>query len=233
MLNIFTLTYRGATTEEVPTGKTREEMQRTIFARYVERMLKRRNQSTRWRSDQVICSITFLAKQMQRHDQTVFSVENLQPTWLSLKGRLFYQCCLGLFRGLVVGLGGGVVGGLVAVLARGSIVELVAGLAFGIGVGVVEGVVANLCRRLDTGINPAQTSPLFWKKAQAGVVAGVATGLVPTTTRNTIGLTSYGGKYGDGRKRPAQTLPLERVGTLGAKYQPPIHSHAGRVRYLR
>jgi predicted NACHT family NTPase len=104
ILNIFALAYQGAIAAEVPTGETREEMRQTIFARYVEHMLKRRGQSKRWKPEQVTHWLTFLAKQMQRHNQTVFSVENLQLTWLSRGRRLLPQLCVGLLGGLAGGL---------------------------------------------------------------------------------------------------------------------------------
>jgi hypothetical protein len=81
LLNIFTLAYQGAMTTEVPAGKTRTEMQQVVFATYVERMLYRRRPSERWSPKQFMYRLSFLAKQMQQQNQTVFSVENLQPTW--------------------------------------------------------------------------------------------------------------------------------------------------------
>jgi len=131
MLNIFTLAYQGATAAEVPTGKTREAMQHIIFATYVERMLKRREQSKHWKPEQVIRWLMFLAKQMQRYDQTVFSVENLQPIWLSKRWRLLYQGGLGLVRVLVLGLIFGLIGLLLGGLLGDQVRVFVGGLVGG------------------------------------------------------------------------------------------------------
>jgi hypothetical protein len=120
MLNIFTLAYQGARASDVPTGETRERMRRTIFTRYVERMLRRREQSKYWKTEQVIHWLTFLAKQMQLHNQTVLSVENLQPTWLPKRWRILYQGCGGLFFGVIF--------------------DLLFGLFFGLAVGLVGGL---------------------------------------------------------------------------------------------
>jgi hypothetical protein len=106
MLTIFTFAYRGVSVAEIPTGETGKEMQHAIFARYVEHMLKRRGQSKRWQPEQVMKWLTFLAKEMQRHDQTVFFVENLQPNWLSRRWRILYQWCVGLVIGLGIVLYG-------------------------------------------------------------------------------------------------------------------------------
>src|SRR5262249_36123779 len=100
MLNIFTLAYQGAIEAEVPTDETHEEAQHILFTRFVERMLKRREQSKRWKPEQVLFWLRFLAKQMQQHNQTVFSLENLQPTWLSRKRRYLFRWCSGLIYGL-------------------------------------------------------------------------------------------------------------------------------------
>lgn len=113
MLNIFIFAYQRATAVKIPIGATHEEMQHTIFAKYVEQMLKRRGQSKRWKSEQVVRWLTFLAKQMQRHNQTVFSIEDLQPTWLEMpRQRCLYRLSLGLIGALV----GSLIGELANVL---------------------------------------------------------------------------------------------------------------------
>ncbi len=111
MLNIFTLAYQGAQPSEVSTGETREKTQHTLFAKYVGRMLTRREQSKRWQPEQMIHSLSFLAKQMQQHKQTVFAVENLQPGWLPRGWRILYRLCVWLVFWPILGLGGMVLSG--------------------------------------------------------------------------------------------------------------------------
>ena len=185
MLNIFTLAYQGATLAEVPTGETREEVQHIIFARYVERMLKRRTQLKRWKPEQVMRWLTFLAKQMQQHDQTVFSVESLQPTWLSMRRKIFYQWCVGSVSGLVAGLGFGLVGlgfgllnWLIAGLAVGLFIVVLNWLIAGLAVGLVVALAVGPLAGRDTGINPAEVFIWSWEKARSGVIAGLVIGLV-------------------------------------------------------
>lgn len=144
MLNIFTLAYQGSMLWEVPTGETREGAQHLIFARYVERMLKRRRQLRHWKPEQVIRWLMFLARQMQHHDQTVFSLENLQPTWLSKKWRLLYLWGVWLIIGLVVGL----VGGLLASLLAGPVVGSTVGTLSGLVSGLIGRQMSDLTRRL-------------------------------------------------------------------------------------
>ena len=185
MLNVFTLAYQGATVAEVPTGKTREEMQDIVFAMYVEHMLLRRKPSERWSPKQVIGGLSFQAKQMQQHNQTVFLVENLQPTWLSGKGRLLYQSSVGLVRMLAFGIAsvliawllGGFIGmsgiGQAHLLVRG----LVGGLSFGLFVGPIGELMKVLMRRLDTNIHPAKAFTLFWDKLLLGLGVGLIVAL--------------------------------------------------------
>jgi GTPase SAR1 family protein len=202
MLNIFTFAYQGAQASELPTGATREELQHTIFATYVEHMLKRRGQSKRWQPEQVIRWLMFLAKQMQEHSQTVFSVENLQPTWLPKEWRILYRWCIGLVLGLVcelvVGLPFGLFYGLapepvveqaanqvfgspfgsvIRVLAGPNFLRLVVWLIAGPGFGLLVGLLIGLAFATDARINPAEALTWSWKKALSGLVAGLGVGL--------------------------------------------------------
>jgi NACHT domain/TIR domain len=128
MLNIFTLAYQGARALDVPTGETREGMRHTIFARYVERMLKRRGQLKRWNAEQMMRWLAFLARQIQCHDQVIFSLENLQPNWLSGISHILYRWCIGVVLSFGLGLSVGCIFGLPAGLIIGLLIGLPAGL---------------------------------------------------------------------------------------------------------
>ena len=164
MLNIFTLAYQGATPAEVPTGKTREETRHTIFATYVERMLKRREQSKRWKPEQIIHWLTFLAMQMRQQDQTVFSIESLQPAWLSRRWKILYQWSVVLLLGLVFAL------------TIGLWIRQISGLVFGLVVGLLLGLIFGR----DTEIDPVEalTFTWSWKNVRSGLEGGVGFGLI-------------------------------------------------------
>lgn len=173
MLNIFTLTYQGAALVEVSSQKTREEVQHIIFARYIERMLNRRQQLKRWKPEQVILWLTFLAKQLQQHNQTVFSVENLQPTWLSRKRKLLYKWSVGLTAGLVGELLGWLIFELVIGLGGfggGLLFGLVAGLVTGLGSGLLLGRLVGLEAKIN------QPGALYWSRKQTPYGLGGALG---------------------------------------------------------
>ena len=181
MLNILTFAYQGAQASEVPIGATREEMQHTVFARYVECMLKRRGQSKRWKPEQIISWLTFLAMQMRGHNQTLFSVENLQPTWLSRKWRLLYQCCVGLVSALIFGLLFGLSFGLFVGLLFGLSFGLFVGLLFGLFVGLVLGL-AEMLVKLSGRQLPGRVSRIshegVWYSGKRALLVGLLFGLI-------------------------------------------------------
>src|SRR5262249_25612099 len=146
-----------------------------------ERVLKRREQSKRWKPEQVIRSLCFLALQMQRHDLTILFVEYLQPTWLSRRWRVFYRWCIQLIFGLISGLISGLIFGLILGLIFGLIFGLFSGLIF----------------ELDSRINTAEA--LIWSRREAllwlvlglfsGLILGLAVGLaVGLATGLVVGL---------------------------------------------
>ncbi|HEY4032456.1 MAG TPA: hypothetical protein VGL94_00650 [Ktedonobacteraceae bacterium] len=83
MLNILTPTYRDASIQALPTSGSAEEQQRQIFASYTDRMLSTNETNQRTNSQQMLSWLSWLARQMQQQGQTIFYVEQLQPSWLS------------------------------------------------------------------------------------------------------------------------------------------------------
>ena len=113
MLNIFTLAYQNAKAEDLPTAETPEALQGRVFASYVERVLTRRGLSKRFSQKQTLRWLTFLAEEMQQHNQTVFYLEQMQPDWLrGWQRRLLYRPSVVVDVGLIYGLFYGLVAGL-------------------------------------------------------------------------------------------------------------------------
>jgi len=83
MLSILTLTYQGMPVEELVRGASLSDRQRQIFELYVERMLRHREAEIRYTHEQTTRWLSWLARQMKQHNQTVFYIEHLQPDWLS------------------------------------------------------------------------------------------------------------------------------------------------------
>lgn len=176
MLNIFTLAYQEAQASDVPIGETREEMRRTIFARYVERMLRRRGQSKSWKPEQVIYWLTFLAKQMQQHGQSIFLVESLQPNWLSGKLKALYHWCCTL---PIVPIS--ILAGMLIESERiDNPLPIWTGLVMSLAVGLIVGLFVGLSNRIE----PVEVLIWSWKRARSmlGIVlpAGLGEGLIVT-----------------------------------------------------
>jgi DNA polymerase III delta prime subunit len=106
LLNIVTLAYQGADTSGL-VGQPPEERRRRLFDTYVQRMLERRpaTKDKRYTPEQTRQWLAWLAKRMVEHDQTVFYLEQMQPTWLS-SHRWLYELVVGLGVRLVFGLVG-------------------------------------------------------------------------------------------------------------------------------
>lgn len=88
-LSILILTFKDHPEEviELEKIKTTTEWQKHLFEKYVERMFQRKGQRKLLYSPTVMKNgLSWLAQQMMKHSQTVFLLENLQPSWLSSRG---------------------------------------------------------------------------------------------------------------------------------------------------
>ena len=83
MLSILTLTYQGVSVEELLRRDSVTDLQRQVFAHYVQRMLWQRGAEMRYTPEQTTRWLSQLACQMKRQSQTIFYLEQMQPTWLS------------------------------------------------------------------------------------------------------------------------------------------------------
>lgn len=82
MLSILTLTYHGMPVEDLLRRESLTDRQRQIFEHYVERMLRHRGAERRYTPEQTTHWLSWLARQLKQHNQTVFYIEHLQPDWL-------------------------------------------------------------------------------------------------------------------------------------------------------
>ena len=145
MLNIMTLTYANQPAVALHASSLRERRD-DLFAAYVARMLPPTEQKS-YTHQQTLHWLSWLASQMQRHNQTVFYLERMQPDWLPHRQRWLVRGGFGLVYGLVYGLGAGLVVGLLLSLGYGPLAGLtyglsaaiLAGLGVGLGVGWVGG----------------------------------------------------------------------------------------------
>ncbi|GAC1402091.1 MAG: hypothetical protein NVSMB49_17630 [Ktedonobacteraceae bacterium] len=115
MLSIFTLTYRDMPVEDLLREAFLTDRQRRVFEHYVERMLKRRGANTVYTPQQTIHWLSWLARQLTQHNQSIFYIERMQPDWLS-EGRAqqssYARLAAGLIFGLLTALSLGPLGGM-------------------------------------------------------------------------------------------------------------------------
>lgn len=185
MLSVLTLAYHEVPFKEDLTSNSPTTRQRQVFAIYVQRTLRHRGAPTRYTPEQTIRWLTWLARQLEKHNQTEFYIERMQPDWLSNRRlrKLYASRLVKLTVGLIAGLVIGVLYGLFSGIVRESVIalkishasglshwwkyiifnlnhELSYSLPLGLIVGLVIGLVVGLTCRLDTEIKP--TEALVW-----------------------------------------------------------------------
>ena len=116
-LSIMTLAYHGMSRAELKSFGSIEARRSHLFHAYVECMFERRPlpENGRYTKAQTIHWLTNLAYGMQQHNQSIFYIERLQPTWIPSNKYALYRALIGLNVGLVVGIFLLRVSGLIAV----------------------------------------------------------------------------------------------------------------------
>lgn len=161
MLTVMAAAFRGAPPEalEFGDGTTPGALRDRIFALYVDRMFQRRGRGRRRPPrERAEGWLSWLATQMVRQGQTLFSVELLQPAWLASAGlRVAYVLLSRVAATVVLGVAWGAILGLLfslpALQARYALVpgadggflqalgrETLARVAFGAVCGVITGL---------------------------------------------------------------------------------------------
>jgi hypothetical protein len=111
VLSIMADAYEGKSLEELRGGElsTGDARRRHLFDAYIDRMFERRKSVGHpYARDQTISWLAWLAQRMKEHGQSIFSVEGLQPTWLTKRWQrwlnfILVRLGIGLFWGLLGG----------------------------------------------------------------------------------------------------------------------------------
>lgn len=136
MLDVMSLAYRDLPAEELTSEALNTEKNRRshLFNTYIDKMFVRKGKGTEeYAREQTLGWLTWLASGMQHHGQTVFLIEQLQPSWLNTRGQR-----------LVYILGSRVVFGMIGVPILwlmgigGLIYALIGGLSFGLVPGLID-----------------------------------------------------------------------------------------------
>jgi DNA polymerase III delta prime subunit len=134
MLQVLMLTYHGTSVREL--SHKDAQLQQQIWSDYIQRMVSRKGDARRYPLPVTTTWLSFLARQMRAHNQTIFILEQLEPDWLLEGQRTLYQWSGVLVSGLVFGLVLGLVFGLVLGLVGGLILGLDSGLVLGLILGL-------------------------------------------------------------------------------------------------
>lgn len=175
MLSIVALAYQGQMALGVRIARlkgTLEERRAALFDAYIEAMLKRRENTSPYTPKQTRHWLSCLARQMTRHDQSVFYIERIQPDWLPNKysWRIGSWLFSGLLGGLIVGLVFGLFGWLFAKPGLG--------LAIGLTVGLPIGLIAGLASTWKGTITLVETVQWSWKESRDGLFDGLLFGSI-------------------------------------------------------
>jgi serine/threonine protein kinase len=135
MLNTIASAYLDRPPEDLLKMHRPEERYQKIFSTYVEQRLRRYQATASSLPQQLISWLAYLAMQMQRHNQTVFYLELMQPDWIeNIQWKRFY-------RWFAVLLPGAFIGALVGILCNvlffhaGSIGSIYIDAVYGIVMG--------------------------------------------------------------------------------------------------
>ena len=83
MLSIAALAYKGRSADEISSFGTVEERRAQLFAAYTSTMFQRRAKATLYTRKQTEHWLTWLARAMKDHSQSIFYVERIQPNWVT------------------------------------------------------------------------------------------------------------------------------------------------------
>jgi Cdc6-like AAA superfamily ATPase len=198
MLRVVALTYKRNVPTKQRTAMTTDERRSQLLDDYIKAMFQRRHQDTNYSPVQTMNQLSWLAQQLERHKQTVFYIERIQPDWLNRPGQAWYGLVARLLSVFIVCLGVGIGGGLVVGLVIAASVGLLAGavaclygtqferielyetlhwsgpsLRVGIRSGIVFGILGGLLAGLRSGLYSGLLRGLI-----VGTVGGIGFGLV-------------------------------------------------------
>jgi hypothetical protein len=157
-LNIMAVALQSRAGQPLPAFGSKEERDRHLFATYVDEMFARRplDKKGGYSREQALRWLSNLARGMKKHDQSVFYLERLQPTWLPGIGSFIYLLLVGFVCGALLGILNGIVSLAIfdvgEALLAGPIFAAAGGISVAIGVGVSAMVKFAWLRALISGI---------------------------------------------------------------------------------
>ncbi|MGQ0600652.1 MAG: NACHT domain-containing protein [Anaerolineales bacterium] len=162
-----------------------------LLAAYVERMFARpgRTRNELYPRTQTLHRLTWLARRMTQHGQSIFLIEHLQPSWLAGRaGRWAYAVAsrvfVSLLLGATIGIGYALSTSATPVFVNdlemppflsAAILALIAALVIGPPIGVIAGLTCAL--RFEWNADRPAGLPTFAQRAFNVLIAGLGPGL--------------------------------------------------------
>jgi Predicted NTPase (NACHT family) len=131
MLSILLSIFVDIAQTEIQATTSSTALRQSIIETYVTRLLQRRGKEQRYTHQQTIMWLAWLARQLQRHNQTEFYIERMQPDWISDES-MYHRYRHTIIR-LVYGIESALIAGMFGLLRGGRV-----GNESGIGVGFLS-----------------------------------------------------------------------------------------------
>ena len=232
MLNVLTAAYQGTTTQEIVAPGSPDMKQKQVFSSYVQRILARRKINTRFTPTQTIHSLSWLARQMREHNQTVFFIEQLQLDWLSeTQSQRMYELLAVRLPDMLIG---GILCFSVISLLFSTVISIPYALIyimFGAFVGGLIGIGKQDASSLESNSyrwqNP-RPATLMVRSLRYGLIVGLSFGLIYGLIYGLSFGWSYGLSYGLGFGLVNYLLSLILEGYKLPNYTPTITDRSRR-----
>ncbi len=185
ILSVMSLAYKDFTSEELLSQlSSPEQRYQHLFDTYIKRMFKRGKKVKIYPQKQTKKWLHWLAKGMVKSSQTVFFLEQLQPTWLQNKIQinLYYRIGVTLMTVLTSGLISVPIGLIIGLLDQ-IINGLKDGWIYGLISGLIKAIIVGLMFGLIIGIGKLEIKPIesikwSWLEAQKSLINGLIFGVI-------------------------------------------------------
>jgi len=194
ILNIMSLAYQNTSAEDLndPALSTDKARRKHLFDTYIARMFKRKAGSE-YDNNQTKKHLSWLARNMQKHNQEVFLIEGLQPSWLPTRRlQWLYVLVSRLNFGIISGLLTGVIFAVIFMFVRDFTgLELVNALSRVVGILLLIGLAVGFIDVLrfdwfSKYILMREFPPILWSVANVtvlslsiGLILGAMSGIDP------------------------------------------------------
>lgn len=173
MLSIMVLAYQGMPVSAFA-QMSLAERQEHLWNRYINRMFERKQSHSHYPKSLVLHWLQFLSQKTIQESQTLFLIEQLQPSWLSSRTQhRLYVFLSGLIAGLLIEWGFGLPLGIISGMLT---FQMILGLLSGVSLGIVASLSSEI--RLFTTIKWALSWKNLFKFALPGVISGPFLGIL-------------------------------------------------------